>query len=184
MEISPAVSEDCPAIARAQVCSWQAAYAGILPDEYLAGLSVEKRETMWRELILRGSLGLLVARDGPRIVGFVAFGRCRDGDAVLSQAEIWAIYVIPAYWSRGVGFRLWEKARERLRGQGYQTISLWVLTGNARAIRFYARAGFRPQDSSVKDFIIGGRVLQEIRYVVDLQLQLPDGAPALGAPSA
>jgi ribosomal protein S18 acetylase RimI-like enzyme len=169
MNITAALPEDSSAIARAQVRSWQAAYAGILPPEYLAGLSVEQREALWRELISRGAPELLVAREGESVVGFIAFGSCRDADAVASQAEIWAIYVVPSHWSQGVGASLWRAARRRLEQQGYETVTLWVLTRNTRAAQFYTGVGFTPQDDSRKDVVIGGMVLQEIRYVVQLR---------------
>ena len=164
MQISAPIPEDSCAIARAQVRSWQAAYEGLLPPEYLAGLSVEQRETLWREFISRGEPQLLIARDGECIVGFIAFGRCRDEDAEASQAEIWAIYVVPSHWSQGLGARLWRQSRRRLEEQRYETVSLWVLTGNTRAIQFYAGVGFEPDEASRKEVVIGGRALEEIRY--------------------
>jgi ribosomal protein S18 acetylase RimI-like enzyme len=168
MNIRSAVSEDAAAIARAQVRSWQAAYENILPDAYLANLSVEKRELMWREFIARGSPELLVARDGECIVGFVAFGPCRDEGMGAARAEIWAIYVTPSHWSQGVGSQLWERARLRLTAQGYRGVSLWVLTGNERAIQFYGRVGFAVDEGSAKEVVLDGKALQEIRYVADL----------------
>ena len=168
MNISPAVSEDAAAIARAQVRSWQAAYLNILPDDYLANLSVEKRELMWREFIARGSPELLVARDGECIVGFVAFGPCRDEGVGAARAEIWASYVTPSHWSQGVGSQLWERARSRLTALGYRSVSLWVLTGNGRAIQFYGRVGFAVDEASAKEVVLGGKALREIRYVADL----------------
>jgi ribosomal protein S18 acetylase RimI-like enzyme len=168
MNISPAVSEDAAAIARAQVRSWQAAYERILPDDYLANLSADKRELMWREFIARGSPELLVARDGDYIVGFVAFGPCRDEGVGTARAEIWAIYVTPSHWSQGVGSQLWGRARARLAAQGYRSVSLWVLTGNERAIQFYDGVGFTVDEGSAKEVVLGGKALQEIRYVADL----------------
>ncbi len=169
MQICAATPDDASPIAHAQVRSWQAAYQGMLPPDYLAALSVARRAALWREFIARGSPELLVAKDGECVVGFVAFGRCRDEDAVAAQAEIWAIYVVPSHWSQGVGAALWSAARRRLEEQGYETVSLWVLTGNDRAIRFYSGVGFEPQGASVKDVIIGGAVLQEVRYTAPLQ---------------
>jgi ribosomal protein S18 acetylase RimI-like enzyme len=168
MQINSAVTEDSSAIARAQVRSWQAAYAPILPPEYLAGLSVEQREALWREFISRGSPELLVARDGECLVGFIAFGPCRDEHAAAHRAEVWAIYVVPSHWEQGVGSGLWQRARRRLEAQGYESVSLWVLTGNTRAIQFYTGVGFEPEDGSVRDVVIGGRVLQEVRYLATL----------------
>ena len=168
MKISHAVSEDAPAIARVQVRSWQVAYENILPAPYLATLTTEKREAMWRESISRGSPQLLVARDDDGIVGFVAFGTCRDENAAADRAEVWAIYVVPSHWSQGVGTQLCRQARERLVEQGYCSVSLWVLTDNTRAIQFYAGVGFVADAESTKEVIVGGSALKEIRYVAEL----------------
>lgn len=166
MRIEPAVSEDVPAIARAQVRSWQAAYECIVPAEHLATLSVEKREALWRELLARGAPEMLVAKDHEYIVGFIAFGRCRDPDAMDSTAEIWALYVIPSHWSQGVGTQLWSQARERLSELGYRIVSLWVLAANTRAIQFYERMGFDlDEDTAAKEVVIGGKALSEVRYI-------------------
>ena len=170
MKIQPAESEDVPAIARAQVRSWQAAYECIVPAEHLATLSVDKREALWRELLLRGAPELLVAKDNEYIIGFVAFGRCRDDDATPSRAEIWAFYVIPSHWSQGVGTQLWNQARERMAELGYHTVSLWVLAANTRAIQFYDRMGFDlDEDAAAKEVVIGGQALSEVRDIARLR---------------
>ena len=168
MKISHAVPEDAPAIARVHVSSWQVAYQDLLPAAYLATLTPGKREAMWRESISRGSPQLLVARDDDGVVGFVAFGTCRDENAAADRAEVWAIYVAPSHWSQGVGTQLWREASERLVEQGYCSVSLWVLTDNARAIQFYAGVGFVADDESTKEVIVGGNALKEIRYVAQL----------------
>ena len=178
MKIERAIAEDVPAIARAQVRSWQAAYERIVPPlgvpsltarspaDQLATLSVEKREALWRELLARGAPELLVAKDHEYIVGFVAFGRCRDEDAIASRAEIWSMYVIPSHWSQGVGTQLWNQARERMSELGYRTVSLWLLAANTRAIQFYDRMGFDlDEDTAAKEVVIGGQALSEVRYI-------------------
>ena len=167
MKITHAAPEDAPAIARVHVRSWQAAYENILPAAYLATLTTEKREAMWRESISRGSPQLLVARDDDGIVGFVAFGTCRDENAAADRAEVWAIYVAPSHWSQGVGTQLCRQARERLVEQGYCSVSLWVLTDNTRALRFYAGVGFVADAESTKEVIVGGNAFREIRYVAE-----------------
>jgi ribosomal protein S18 acetylase RimI-like enzyme len=168
MDITRAVATDCLAIARVQVRSWQAAYADILPPDYLATLSVEKREVMWREFVTRGSAELLVARDGDSIVGFVACGRCRDDGAASGRAEIWAIYVMPSHWSQGIGAGLWGQALRRLRELGYESVSVWVLVENARAIGFYESLGLAADEKSLKAVVIGGKTAGEIRYLKKL----------------
>ena len=168
MKIQPAVPEDVPAIARAQVRSWQAAYERIMPADHLATLSVEKREALWRELLSRSAPELLVAKENDYIIGFIAFGRCRDQDAAASTAEIWSVYVIPSHWAQGVGTQLWKQARERMIELGYHSVSLWVLADNTRATQFYDRIGFDLDEESAKDVVIGGKTLSEVRYVAQL----------------
>jgi ribosomal protein S18 acetylase RimI-like enzyme len=164
MKIQPATLEDCHAIAEVHVESWQHAYRGLLPEEYLASLSVTERETMWRHMLDLPSSHLLVARAADGIVGLIAFGASRDDDAPNDRAEIWAIYVQPTSWSTGAGRLLWLEALQRIAAEGYEEVSLWVIAGNARARRFYERAGFVVEPASSKSFELGGTTLEEVRY--------------------
>src|SRR5664280_2307693 len=107
MRVEAATIEDSRAIAEVHVASWQSSYAGILSAEYLASLSVEKREASWRKGFQEGSPEVLVARSEIGVVGFVAFGACRDQGASLGCGEIWAIYLLPSSWSAGIGRELW-----------------------------------------------------------------------------
>jgi len=159
MHIAPARLEDARQVAEIHVTTWQSAYQGIVPAEYLASLSVDQREAMWRESIAEGVPELLVAKVEGGIVGWVAFGPCRDEG---SPAD-------PSYWSSGVGRMLWHRAQARMLEQGFKTVSAWVFTQNARAIRFYRAAGFAPDLASVKEFELGGEQVQEIRYARALE---------------
>jgi L-amino acid N-acyltransferase YncA len=169
MHITPATLEDARQVAEIHVATWQSAYQGILPAEYLASLSVDKREAMWRESIVKGAPQLFVAKVEGAMVGWVAFGPCRDAGSPPDFAEVWAIYVAPPSWSSGVGRRLWHRSQARMLEQGFKTVSAWVFTQNARAIKFYRAAGFAPDLSSVKEFELGGKQLQEIRYTRALE---------------
>lgn len=138
---------------------------GILTDEFLAGLSVERRENSWRQVLAEAQSELLVGRVDSSLVGFASFGKSRDADAPPKRGELWALYVHPDAWSTGVGRKLWDAARNRLAGQGHSSVSLWVLERNVRAIRFYAATGFDVEPSSEKEFEIGGAVVREVRMV-------------------
>lgn len=165
MQIQRATADDCRAIAEVHVASWQAAYAQFLPADFLASLSVEERESMWQRAVAGGVTRLLCAKDTERVVGFAAFGKSRDEDAPAKRAEMYAIYVLPALWSRGVGSALWRAALELIRAEGYTSTSLWVMAGNDRAMRFYSAVGFSPEAGSAKQFELGGATVREIRYV-------------------
>jgi len=172
MQITRAVVEDAGAVARVHVDSWRVAYKNIVPDAYLDALSVEARELSWRGTVLAGKPELLLAREDAATVGFIAFGACRDEDAPPGRGEVWAIYVAPSHWSQGIGRELWARANDVLKARSFTSVSLWVLADNARAIRFYRIAGLLPEPSSAKVRVIGGRSLQEIRYIGELS-QVP-----------
>jgi len=165
MRIEPATVDDCGAIAEVHVASWQGAYAGTFSSEYLESLSVPKREKAWRAIFADGKTQVLVARYGECVVGFVSFGASRDPDAQPNHGEVSAIYVLPSYWSTGIGLALWQEAKRNLQAKGFSQISLWVVSNNARAIRFYTLAGFRKEIGSAKRSERGGTRFQEIRYI-------------------
>jgi RimJ/RimL family protein N-acetyltransferase len=54
----------------------------------------------------------------------------------------------PAWWSAGLGRALTDAALAELRAVGYRRVVLWTLTGNARARRFYDKAGFAPDGAT------------------------------------
>lgn len=93
MQIVSATLEDAHAIAQVHVLAWRAAYAGIVPAEYLAAQLVGKREAVWRESIIKGTPEVLVAKIEGQLIGWPAFGPSRDEDALHQAGEVWAMYV-------------------------------------------------------------------------------------------
>lgn len=165
MQVRPATLRDAHAIAEIHVRTWQAAYTGIVPAEYLASLSIEKYEAMWLGCILAGKPQLLVATRADHLLGWVAFGASRDEGVGTDVAEIWAIYVAAESWGQGVGRQLWAHARPRMREQGFTSVGLWAFPDNSRAGHFYRALGFEIEPSSSKTFELGGARLNEVRYV-------------------
>lgn len=169
--IRPALPADAEAIGALHVRAWQAAYRGILPDELLDGLSV----AAWgerRRKALQSPWGPLVANhvlEGPSgVLGWASSGPTRDPDLDASRVgEIYALYLEPVAVGRGHGRALFEHALATLADQGFLEAMLWVLEGNARARRFYERAGFDLDPSApLKSVVVGGRTLDaaEVRY--------------------
>lgn len=76
--------------------------------------------------------------------------------------EVYAIYLAPAAWSTGTGRALMDEALAGLRAGGYRRVVLWVLTGNARARRFYHKAGFAPDGAT--NILAGLGGVEELRY--------------------
>ena len=165
--IRPAEPGDEPGIARVHVASWQDAYAGHMPAEFLAGLDVEQRTENWRQRLPaagRSRGGVLVAVSGEDVAGFVHFGPSRDADADPGRTgEIGAIYLRPASIGQGIGRLLMDGAVAGLIELDYGNATLWVLDGNARARRFYERAGWAP-DGAVMTDDSRGFPIREVRY--------------------
>jgi ribosomal protein S18 acetylase RimI-like enzyme len=133
-----------------------------------------------------------LAEAGLSAAGFAAFGPQRDADGLHGSmpgaampgregrpaaAELYAIYVLPSLWSSGVGRALLTEVVDRARQAGYRSLSLWVLDGNARARRFYERAGFAATGERAVLADLGG--VTEVRYLLPLGVRRPRGRPRL-----
>jgi len=150
IKIRPAWAGDAPALARVHIDAWRTTYRGILPAEGLAGLSYERREHWWNEvlaLVPEQRHVVFVAEDqAGRVVGFSSAGREPSGDPVYN-AELYAIYILEEYQRRGLGSRLMHAAVDGLVQTGYTTMLLWVVADNVGSRRFYE--------------MLGGRVIRE-----------------------
>lgn len=159
-----ATPEDAAAVAGVHVRSWQVAYRGLLPDEYLDGLRIEDRMARYTfDQTGPDQPHTTVAVDDGTICGFTTTGPARDDD-VPGAGEVLALYVDPGAWGRGVGRLLMAEARADLSGrQGYAHTVLWVLVGNQRAERFYRADGWLP-DGERRDENIWGVQASEARW--------------------
>ena len=85
MKLRPAVPGDAMAVARVHVRAWQAAYRGMMPDGYLAGLRPEDRAQRYRFASedVRDP-ATVVAIEDETICGFATTGPARDPDVANS----------------------------------------------------------------------------------------------------
>jgi ribosomal protein S18 acetylase RimI-like enzyme len=147
IRLREATQADAAALGILHVASWHETYTGLIPDEMLAGLSVEARTAMWSQILndpaAAGCAAVFVAEDGDLMVGFGACGEQRD--KTLANAgfggEIGAIYVLRSHQNRGLGRSIMAAMFEFLSGQGRSAASLWVLRENSSARRFYEGLG-------------------------------------------
>jgi ribosomal protein S18 acetylase RimI-like enzyme len=159
-----ATLEDARRIAEIQVASWQVAYRGILPDEYLEQINVEKREAVWRGCCGKEREVLWVGMRDDVVAGFCHVRASRDADADSASAEVTSIYLDPAKWRRGLGRELMAAARTSASELGFEQISLWVLVENMAARQFYEAVGFR-SDGCLKQEEGPGFYFNKLRYV-------------------
>jgi ribosomal protein S18 acetylase RimI-like enzyme len=141
LTIRPAHTDDAAAIARLDVETWQAAYAGILETPFLVGLSAERRERGWAGLIRREPRDVRVAvgPDGA-VLGFGSCGRCRDEPSY--TGEVFTLYVAPDWQNQGIGRALVLALFARLVERGDRSAVIWVLSENPSRF-FYKRLGGR-----------------------------------------
>ncbi len=154
---------DADAIATVHVRSWQVVYRGLLPDHCLDNLRVEQRAAYWGNVIHRGAGGVAVAEVDGEIAGFVALGASRDADARPATGEIFAIYLSPAHWRKGLGSALMSWSLRTARERGWVRMTLWVLAGNTGARRFYEARGWR-DDRARRTECFGAVRVDEVRY--------------------
>ena len=74
-----------------------------------------------------------------------------------------ALHVTQASWRRGVGRTLNDIAIATLAAQGFQAVTLWVLTGNSRARAFYEAMGWN-HDGTARELLVQGIRVAEVRY--------------------
>jgi len=167
MDIRPAGVEDALAIAVVHVRSWQAAYQGLVPQDFLESLDVGQRRLAWEEILGETEwprAGTFVAVTDEGVLGFVNICPTRDDDenpAVVG--EVSAIYVLGEAWGTGAGRRLMGAAVDSLKEAGYEQVTLWVLDENHRSRQFYEAGGWRP-DGTVKRDDVRGFALTQVRY--------------------
>ncbi|MEA2790664.1 MAG: hypothetical protein QOG73_3070 [Acetobacteraceae bacterium] len=144
---------DAIAIGAVHVAAWRSAYPGILPDNYLAKMSVSRQAAHY-DAAIRGGTGVTVATasgadvpsgSGPRIIGFTTAGKARAeiGGKRLAEGEVETLYVLDDWRERGVGRRLMRASGSHLVDIGCKSAFLWVLRDNPSKW-FYQRLGGRP----------------------------------------
>lgn len=169
VEIALATAHHAAGIAVVHVRAWQAAYQEILERDFLAAISIAERTKRWVRNLTEDPATTVIALLDEEVIGFASWGHCRDEAPELGQGEIWAVYVHPAHWRKGVGETLLAKTLAGLQEDGYSSASLWVLKLNSRAIAFYESQGFSRDPAASKFVEIGGRLVEEDKYLMALQ---------------
>lgn len=146
------------------VRAWQAAYRGVMTDDYLDGLSVEERAAMWERAIsaLAGP-HVLVAAVNDEVIGFASFGAEPNQLNVNDVGQLYAINLDPAHWGNGIGRLLLREATNSLRSMGFREAVLWVVPTNFRARGLYDSEGW-VDDGAVRCEDVLGAIVEEMRY--------------------
>jgi len=136
---------DAADVGRVHVEVWRQAYAPLMHADVLAALDPEAAVERWRRTLaqppdqVRRLVGVAPSGD---VVAVAVSGPSRDADAP-TPWELWAVNVLDAHHGSGLADLLMEQL------VGDDPATLWVVQGNARAVAFYQRHGFRA-DGTVK----------------------------------
>jgi ribosomal protein S18 acetylase RimI-like enzyme len=173
--IGRATLRNAPDIAEVYVDAWRSAYAGVVPDRVLVGMSCEQQTREWAYLIRRRSEDhtvMVAAEIGHGLVGVTSFGTSRESQGIPARAfnggesgktagEIFTLYVQPDFQERGIGRQLLSAAFSALRQRGLERGFLWVLRDNPARF-FYERMGGIPV--ARKKEKLWGSALDQVAY--------------------
>jgi len=172
LQIRRAVKEDAAEIGRIHVEAARNAYSGIYTDEYLDALSADERARRWTEegkghLVSNDpTIAVFVAFSDGKMIGFADIGSA--GESVSSEctelAELYAIYLDPAYIGKGIGQTLFRTCVEHTKGHGFRAIIAHVLSRNSLARAFYERMQGESLPSSERLIETGGTREKVIAY--------------------
>jgi ribosomal protein S18 acetylase RimI-like enzyme len=152
--VRPARAGDAESLARVQVASWRAAFAGIVPDALLAELTSDEAQQVWRdrwrEAITNPPTSrhrVLVATESSsrsgEVAGFVSFGPGTDADRWPgTDGELYELRVEPGRTGRGHGSRLLHAAVDTLVPDGFRTLSMWVPETDRVLLGFLESSGW------------------------------------------
>jgi ribosomal protein S18 acetylase RimI-like enzyme len=178
IRIRRASRSDAPAIGRVHVETWQAAYAGLLPDTMLAAMSDVRQSAWWLRLLSDPgeARGVFVADD--QDMGVVGFGSCglvrdkpegldpstslRTGGREIRVGEVYTLYVEPDFQNQGLGRRLLDALFRQLRADGCDTAVLWMLANNPTRFFYEGLGGERVGE---RTDTMGGVDVDELAFV-------------------
>lgn len=137
--------EDVPALQATAAASWWATYGAYLAASFIEDFLARA----YSQPSLLGQIAdptryFLVARDAGRVIGFGQVGPTlpRRDAAPVAPADLYRLYLLPAYQRRGIGARLLAELEAWLRDHGYPYYGAYVHERNAPAQHFYTAQGF------------------------------------------
>ncbi|HEU4513340.1 MAG TPA: GNAT family N-acetyltransferase [Nocardioidaceae bacterium] len=111
---------------------------------------------------------VLVAVLDERVVGYVSLRQTMPLPSHRHVLEVSGLAVDPRFRGQGIGRRLVEAAEQEAGRRGARKLSLRVLGPNAVAQRLYETCGFRVEGRLRAEFLIEGRLVDDLLMALDL----------------
>ena len=128
---------------------WNAAYKGIISDEFLKNMDIQELSENWKN----------------KILGVIIFGESKDY-ITKDIGEVFVLYVKVEEKRKGIGTQLMNFAKNKLIEEGYTKMIIWCLIGNKEGANFYKKCG--GIKTKERDYILGGIQIREEGYMYDL----------------
>lgn len=165
--IRQATENDAKNIAKIIVSGWQTTYRGIVSNEFLDNMSVEKMTESWIKNIKTQdeNNNICVYEDENNILGVIRFGKADNLQS--ENGEIHILYVKPEFKKQGIGTKLVKYAKEKLIKQKYKKMEIWCARENKSSIEFYKKMGGKLRNNRVAE--INGVKIEEVELIYNLE---------------
>lgn len=164
VSVRPAVPGDEAVITGVQLRAWRVSHAQALGAAVLDSLDAAAVRDLWADAIVSPPTPahrVLVACDGPRVVGFAATAPTADGDV-----EVLALEVDPDHQKGGHGSRLLAACVDLAREDGAGLLYTWVLDDDPAREQFLSASGLGPDGAERALTAEGGPA--ERRWVAEI----------------
>ena len=165
--------EDAAMLALVGAATFLDGFAGVLPGEAMVAHAARHHVgAVYAGYLERPEVAawLAVTRQGGAPVGYAILTppelpeeTLREGDLELKR-----IYVLSRFHGSGVAQQMMETAVAEAMARGARRVTLGVYAGNARALRFYERNGFR--QIGTRQFTVGSLVCDD--FVMGRELEV------------
>jgi ribosomal protein S18 acetylase RimI-like enzyme len=160
LSLRQARPSDAADLARIYVESWQDTYAGLLPHNLLAAMSIKTHTQRWQNQ-LRTPGSVIVAENKTHgVIGLASLGSARDRSLGF-EGEIYTLYVDPAFFGRGTGRKLLHGAFAMLKEQKFHSCLVWSHARNNACYFYEAMGGQRVAERTTR---LGGEPTPEVAF--------------------
>jgi len=143
-----------------QAETWRFAYRGIIPGTALEQYLSRRGSDWWVAWMRRRPASVLVLEFDGALAGYARLG---GRPPFVEMAQIFELYLGPAYHGAGLGRRLFQAALKTASKDGRYTTIVTALTDNQAADRFYQAMGGMPGTAPDANFC--GHSLPMTSYV-------------------
>jgi GNAT superfamily N-acetyltransferase len=164
-ELRRATPDDAEAVASIWRDGWRDGHLGNVPDELVAARTLESFSSRAAQRV--GDTVVFVV--GGAVAGFV----------MVVDDEVEQVYVSSRHRGTGVAAALLDEAERLVRSNGHERAWLAVVSGNARARRFYERMGWTDEGAFDYPAANAGSTIPVpcLRYVKRLDAASPTPPP-------